>query len=142
MSEPSLPTITFTITKFHKIGGKKSYCDYTMALAGGGETVSLDPDTNTLTVSSRGSLQMVFTAAGSYLLAGICFKETGVGKSDPNGACAFPSVVLNLESTSSTLTLTDNASQASSYEFAMLVVGIDEKALGLIDPPIVNRPPA
>lgn len=142
MTKPTLPTVTFTITKFHKIGGKHSYCDYSLALADGGSTVSLDASTNTLVVSSKSPVQIVFTAAGSYLLAGICFKETDPGKSDPNGACAFPSVLLNLESTSSTLTLTDNADQASSYEFAMLVVGIDEKALGLIDPPIVNRPPA
>ena len=142
MTEPTLPTVTFTITKFHKIGGKHRYCDYTMALADGGSAVSLDPKTNTLTVSSKQPVQIVFTANGSYLLAGICFRETDPGKSDPNGTCAFHNIVLNLSGSTSTLTLTDTADTPSSYEFAMLVVGISEEALGLIDPPIVNRPPA
>ncbi|KFL37865.1 hypothetical protein [Arenimonas donghaensis] len=142
MTEPTVPTVTFDITKFHKIGGKHRYCDYSMSLAGGGSVVTLDPSTNTLTVSSKSPVQIVFTATGAYLLAGICFRETGSGKSDPNGTCTFPNVVLNLAGSSSTLTLTDTADTSSSYEFAMLVVGINEEALGLIDPPIVNRPPA
>jgi len=142
MTAKPLPTVTFTITKFHKIGGKHSFCDYTMSLADGGSVVSLDTQTNTITVASRAPVQIVFTAAGSYLLAGICFKETDPNLSDPNGACAFPSVVLDLKSTSSTLTLTDTASTEASYEYSMLVVGVEEKGLGLIDPPIVNRPPA
>lgn len=142
MKDAALPTVTFTITKFHKVGGNNSYCHYTMSLANGGSTVSLDASTNTITVTSKAQVQIVFQAAGAYLLAGICFKETDKGKGDPHGAKAFPSVTLDLSGSSSTLTLTDNASTASSYEFAMLVVGIDEQALGLIDPPIVNRPPA
>lgn len=142
MKDATLPTVTFTITKFHKVGGSNNYCDYTMSLANGGDTVSLDTSNNTLTVSSLSPVQIVFQAAGDYLLAGICFKETDKGKGDPHGALAFPSVTLNLSGNASTLTLTDNASKASSYEFAMLVVGIGQQALGLIDPPIVNRPPA
>ncbi|HEY9144049.1 MAG TPA: hypothetical protein VIM90_08455 [Arenimonas sp.] len=142
MTEPSLPTVTFTIDKFHKIGGRNRYCSYSMTLDDGGSVVSLDPASNTLTVSSKDPVQIVFQAAGAYLLAGICFRETDPGKKDPNGTCAFPSVVLNLGGSTSTLTLTDNADTPSSYEFAMLVVGIDEGELGLIDPPIVNRPPA
>lgn len=55
---------------------------------------------------------------------------------------AFPNVVLNLANGSSTLVLTDEANTASSYEFALLVVDTVHQALGLIDPPIVNRPPA
>lgn len=142
MTEPTLPTVTFTIDKFHKIGGRHRYCSYSMSLANGGSVVSLDPKTNTLTVTSANPVQIVFTAVGAYLLAGICFRETDPGKKDPNGTCAFPNVVLNLAGSSSTLTLTDTADTPSSYEFAMLVVGIDEQELGLIDPPIVNRPPA
>lgn len=142
MTTPSLPTVTFTITRFHKVGGNHSFCDYTMALADGGSTVSLDPKTNTLTVSSASPVQIVFTAESGYLLAGICFRDTSVGKKDPNGAAVFPNVVLNLSGTTSTLTLTDNAETASSYEYAMLVVDIEAQALGLIDPPIINRPPA
>ena len=142
MNDAALPTVTFTITKFHKVGGNKGYCDYTMSLANGGGVVSLDTSTNTITVESSSEVDIVFQAAGDYLLAGICFKETDKGKGDPHGAKAFPSVMLNLSGNTSTLTLTDNASTASSYEFAMLVVGINEQALGLIDPPIVNRPPA
>jgi len=142
MNAATLPTVTFTIDKFHKVGGKNSYCEYGMSLANGGSTVSLDAASKTITVSSNASVQIVFTAAGQYLLAGICFKETDKGKSDPHGAIAFPSVVLSLSGSSSTLTLTDTASTPSSYEFAMLVVGLSEQALGLIDPPIVNRPPA
>ena len=141
MNESTLPTVTFTITKFRKLTSSHGYCHYTMALANGGSVVSLDPSTNTITVASKEEVQIQFTAAGNYLLTGICFKETDAGKGDPNGATAFPSVVLSLTKDGSTLTLTDNAGQASSYEFAMLVVGIDEQALGLIDPPIVNRPP-
>ena len=76
MSNPNLPTVTFTITRFHKVGGTNKYCDYTMALANGGSQVTLDTGTNTLTVSSAQPLQIVFTAAGDYLLAGITFKET------------------------------------------------------------------
>lgn len=142
MTALPLPTVTFTITKFHKIGGNHSYCDYTMALVDGGSTVSLDAATNTLTVTSNEPVQIVFTAAGSYLLAGICFRETDPGKKDPHGAAAFPNVVLNLANGSSTLVLTDEANTASSYEFALLVVDTVHQALGLIDPPIVNRPPA
>ena len=142
MSDDTLPTVTFTITKFRKLTSSHGTCRYTMALAHGGEVVSLDPATNTITVKSRDEVQIQFTATGNYLLTGICFKQTGTGKGDPNGANAFPNVVLSLTKDGSTLTVTDNAGQASSYEFAMLVVGIDEQALGLIDPPIVNRPPA
>lgn len=142
MSNAPLPTVTFSITRFHKIGGKHSYCDYTMSLADGGSVVSLDPKTNTLTVSSTEPVQIVFTAVSGYLLAGICFRDTSLGKKDPNGAAVFPNVALNLAGSQSTLTLTDNADTASSYEYAMLVVDIAAQALGLIDPPIVNRPPA
>lgn len=141
MKSATLPTVTFTIDKFHKVGGKHTYCDYSMSLANGGSSVSLDATSRTITVTSKTPVQIVFTAAGQYLLAGICFKETDKGKSDPHGAEAFPSVVLELSGSSSTLTLTDNAGTPSSYEYAMLVVGIAEQALGLIDPPIVNRPP-
>lgn len=142
MNGDALPTITFTIRKFHKIGGKNRYCEYSMSLANGGSVVSLDAATNTITVSSDETVQIVFTAAGSYLLAGICFRETDAGKGDPNGEVSFPSVLLNLADNRSTLTVTDTATTTSDYEFAMLVVGISEKELGLIDPPIVNRPPA
>lgn len=142
MKHDALPTVTFTLTKFHKIGGKNRFCEYTMALANGGSVVTLDPATHTLTVKSSESVQIVFTAAGSYLLAGICFRETDDGNGDPNGEATFPNVVLNLADGQSTLTVTDTADTTSDYEFAMLVVGVAEKALGLIDPPIVNRPPA
>lgn len=141
MTSDTLPTVTFTITKFHKVGGSHRYCDYTMALSNGGDTVSIE-GTNTLVVTSKQTVQIVFTAAGDYLLSGICFRETDLGKGDPNGAKAFPCVLLSLADGESTLTLTDTAKNNSSYEFAMLVVGVEEKALGLIDPPIINRPPA
>lgn len=142
MKSDALPTVTFTITQFHKIGGKNRYCEYTMSLANGGVVVSLDSATHTITVRSDEAVQIVFTAEGSYLLAGICFRETDAGKGDPIGEASFPSVLLNLANNQSTLTVTDTATTTSDYEFAMLVVGISEKELGLIDPPIVNRPPA
>lgn len=141
MTSDTLPKVTFTITKFRKVGGSHHYCEYTMALSNGGDTVSIE-GTNTLVVTSKQTVQIEFTAAGDYLLSGICFRETDPGMGDPNGAEAFPCVMLSLGNGESTLTLTDTAQNNSSYEFAMLVVGVKEKALGLIDPPIINRPPA
>lgn len=142
MSDPATPTVTFTITKFHKVGGNHSFCDYTMQLDNGNGVVTLDAATNTLTVSSNTPVAIVFQAAGAYMLTGICFRETDAGKKDPVGATAFPDVALHLSGSTSTLTVTDNAGTASSYEFAMLVVDVAAQALGLIDPPIINRPPA
>lgn len=147
MSNPNLPTVTFTVTRFRKVGGgNNNYCDYTMALANGGNQVSLNTANNTLTVSSGAPLQIVFTAAGRYLLAGITFKQVTAGLNDPVGAQAFPSVLLELSrpagGASSTLTVTDLADNDYTYEYDLLVVGIDEQDLGLIDPPIINKPPA
>ena len=142
----NLPTVTFTITRFRKIGGTNNYCEFTMSLANGGGVVTLDATTNTLTVSSPEPVQIVFTAAGAYLLAGITFKQTTVGVSDPAGADAFPNVVMamtkNGGSTTSTLTVSDESDFDATYEYDLLVVGIDEQDLGLIDPPIINKPPA
>lgn len=58
------------------------------------------------------------------------------------GAAAFANVLPNPARAASTLTLTVGAGRASSDGCAMRVVDIAARALGPVDPPIVNRPPA
>lgn len=136
------PTVTFTITKFHPIGGTHSRCHYTMALANGGTAVALNGDTLTV----KEPTDLILQASSGYLVVGMSFKQTDGSHKDPVGAQAFPDATITLDAgsgdPSSTLTLNDldPSDDSCSYELSLLIERVSDQAMSLLDPPIANEP--
>lgn len=134
------PTVSFTIDKFHPIGGGHNHCHFSLSLANGGNAVAWDGTTLTVTETT----DIRFQVNAGYLLNGVVFDHIGGGKPDPGGAAAFPTANLAFSADgttpSSTLTIHDLDASADNYEFSLLVQRLSDQRISLIDPPIDNKP--
>jgi hypothetical protein len=103
----------------------------------GGADVTVDAQGN---VSVTGGLDAlsVQMSDSSYATVALVFKETDGNSSDPSGATAFGPYTRGLTGGKPTLTVRDDGSSGSAYEFYVLIQSAGGD-FGLIDPKITNQ---